>query len=153
MVIYYLGQTRSMLTRPRKIKKEESAWLFVKRRYDFPLGIRKDLFANSNTGEGWVRSSSISLYHTHRIHACCVPCVDPVEGSSFAGYESCFHVVQHFTKNVWNLEDGWWRTGRCVDGWWKDRPVLHHREERLVNVPHWEPPPGLWRQEHWLGNH
>ena len=112
MVIYYLGQTRSMLTRPRKIKKEESAWLFVKRRYDFPLG--KDLFANSNTGEGWVRSSSISLYHTHRIHACCVPCVDPVEGSSFAGYESCFHVVQHFTKNVWNLEDGWWRTGRWV---------------------------------------
>ncbi len=31
----------------------------------FPVGIRKDLFEDSNKGEGGVRYLPISLYHTH----------------------------------------------------------------------------------------
>jgi hypothetical protein len=33
----------------------------------FPVGIRKDLFEDSNKGEGGVRYLPISLYHTHII--------------------------------------------------------------------------------------
>jgi hypothetical protein len=41
----------------------------------FPVGIRKDLFEDSNKGEGGVRYLPISLYHTHIIAYTCARCL------------------------------------------------------------------------------